>query len=63
MSNSANHDMLYYVRSLISVRLMPKIGCLSMIVKRRTRWNLFDVLKIMFKSIQCSIKWHSTHHY
>ena len=44
-------------------RSKPKIGCSSSITNRWTRSSSFDVRKMMFEFVRCSIKWCSTHHY
>ena len=43
--------------------LKPKIGCSSSIIKRWTCSSLFNVQKMMFKSIHCLIEWFCTHKY
>ena len=44
-------------------RSKPKLGCLSSMTSRWKCSSLFDVRKMMFEFVQCSIKWCSTHHY
>ena len=44
-------------------RSKPKIGCSSSITNKWTRSSSFDVRKMMFEFVRCSIKWCSTHHY
>ena len=44
-------------------RSKPKIGCSSSITNRWTRSSSFNVRKMMFEFVRCSIKWCSTHHY
>ena len=46
----------------MSVCLKPKFRCLSSIINRWTCSRSFDVRKMMFKFVRCSIKWRSTHH-
>ena len=57
----------YFIKSiegiLGSVRSKPKFRCSSLIINSWTRWSLFDVQKMMFKFVQCSIKWCLTHLY
>ena len=52
-----------YVRSSMFDRSKPKIGCPSSISKRWTRSSSFNVQKMMFEFVWCSIKWCSTHHW
>ena len=41
----------------------PKIGRLCSITDRWTYSSSFDVRKMMFEFVRCSIKWCLTHHY
>ena len=50
------------VRSLMFDRSKPKIRCSSSITNRWTRSSLFNVRKMMFEFIRCTIKWCSIHH-
>ena len=47
----------------MSVRSKAKIRCSSSITKRWTHSSQFDVPKMMFNFVRCSIKWCSIHHY
>ena len=53
------HYGKYYEFSFSS---KPKIGCSSSITNIWTCSSSFDVQKMMFKFVRCSIKWCLTHH-
>ena len=40
----------------------PKIGCSSSIINKWTCSSSFDVQKMMFEFVLCSVKWCLTHH-
>ena len=56
-------DESNYVRSFMFDCSKPNMWCSSSITKRWTRLSLFDVQKMMFVFVWCSIKWFSNHHH
>ena len=60
------NNFAYLVRGVICsmyLRLKPKGGCSSSIIKRWTFSSLFNVQKMMFKSKRCLIEWFRTSKY
>ena len=63
MINSLILVKAFYIWCLTSVRWKPKFRCLISIINRWTHSSMFDVRKIMFAFVRCSLKWFLSHHY